>query len=142
MSEVHVDVEGRTLRLTNLDKVLYPRTGTTKGEILNYYARIAPVLLPHLAGPGGDPDPVAARRAGGQLLREERPGRDTVVGADRHRADDRLASPLEERRHPGLPDRRRTWPRSPGWSTSPRSSSTSTSGPWGATVGPATPTGW
>ena len=49
MSEVHVDVEGRTLRLTNLDKVLYPRTGTTKGEILNYYARIAPVLLPHLA---------------------------------------------------------------------------------------------
>ena len=49
MSEIHVDVEGRTLRLTNLDKVLYPRTGTTKGEVLDYYARIAPVLLPHLA---------------------------------------------------------------------------------------------
>lgn len=48
MSEVHVDVEGRTLKLSNLDKVLYPRTGTTKGEVLNYYARIAPVLLPHL----------------------------------------------------------------------------------------------
>ncbi len=48
MSEVHVDVEGRTLKLSNLDKVLYPRTGTTKGEILNYYAQIAPVLLPHL----------------------------------------------------------------------------------------------
>ena len=48
-SEVHVDVEGRTLRLTNLEKVIYPRTGTTKGEVLNYYARIAPVLLPHLA---------------------------------------------------------------------------------------------
>lgn len=48
MSEVRVDVEGRTLRLSNLDKVLYPRTGTTKGEVLNYYARIAPVLLPHL----------------------------------------------------------------------------------------------
>ncbi len=48
-SEVHVDVEGRTLRLTNLEKVMYPRTGTTKGEVLNYYARIAPVLLPHLA---------------------------------------------------------------------------------------------
>lgn len=48
MSEIHVEVEGRTLRLTNLDKVLYPRTGTTKGEVLNYYAQIAPVLLPHL----------------------------------------------------------------------------------------------
>ncbi len=48
-NEVLVDVEGRTLRLTNLGKVLYPRTGTTKGEVLNYYARIAPVLLPHLA---------------------------------------------------------------------------------------------
>ncbi|MFC6287886.1 non-homologous end-joining DNA ligase [Nocardioides sp. GCM10027113] len=48
MSEVHVDVEGRTLRISNLDKVLYPRTGTTKGEVLNYYARVAPVMLPHL----------------------------------------------------------------------------------------------
>lgn len=48
MSEVHVDVEGRTLKLSNLDKVLYPATGTTKGEVLNYYARISPVLLPHL----------------------------------------------------------------------------------------------
>lgn len=49
-TEVHVDVEGRTLRLTNLEKVLYPSTGTTKGEVLDYYARVAPVLLPHLAG--------------------------------------------------------------------------------------------
>lgn len=47
-TQVQVEVEGRTLRLTNLDKVLYPRTGTTKGEVLDYYARIAPVLLPHL----------------------------------------------------------------------------------------------
>jgi bifunctional non-homologous end joining protein LigD len=48
MSDVHVDVEGRTLKLSNLDKVLYPRTGTTKGEVLNYYAQISPVLLPLL----------------------------------------------------------------------------------------------
>ena len=47
-SELLVDVEGRTLRISNLGKVLYPRTGTTKGEVLNYYARIAPTLLPHL----------------------------------------------------------------------------------------------
>lgn len=49
MSEVMVDVEGHTLRLTNLDKVLFPATGTTKGEVLNYYAQISAVLLPHLA---------------------------------------------------------------------------------------------
>src|SRR3712207_7862772 len=46
--EVHVDVEGRTLKISNLNKVLYPRTGTTKGEVLSYYAQIAPVMLPHL----------------------------------------------------------------------------------------------
>jgi bifunctional non-homologous end joining protein LigD len=44
-----VEVDGRTLKLSNLDKVLYPRTGTTKGEVLNYYAQISPVLLPLLA---------------------------------------------------------------------------------------------
>jgi bifunctional non-homologous end joining protein LigD len=48
MHDIRVDVEGRTLSLSNLDKVLYPRTGTTKGEVLDYYARIAPVMLPHL----------------------------------------------------------------------------------------------
>lgn len=43
-----VEVEGRTLRLTNLEKVLYP-DGFTKGQVVDYYSRIAPVLLPHLA---------------------------------------------------------------------------------------------
>jgi bifunctional non-homologous end joining protein LigD len=47
--EVRVEVEGRTLKLSNLDKVLYPRTGTTKGEVLNYYAQVAPAMLPLLA---------------------------------------------------------------------------------------------
>jgi bifunctional non-homologous end joining protein LigD len=47
--EVLVDVGGRTLKISNLSKVMYPVTGTTKGEVLNYYARVAPVLLPHLA---------------------------------------------------------------------------------------------
>ena len=48
MTELQVDVGGRTLTISNLDKVLYPRTGTTKGEVLNYYAQVSPVLLPHL----------------------------------------------------------------------------------------------
>ena len=41
-------VEGRTLAVSNLDKVLYPKDGFTKGELINYYIQIAPVLLPHL----------------------------------------------------------------------------------------------
>ena len=48
MSELQVDVDGRTLTISNLDKVLYPRTGTTKGEVLNYYAQVSEVLLPQL----------------------------------------------------------------------------------------------
>jgi bifunctional non-homologous end joining protein LigD len=45
----HVTVDGRRLRLTNPDKVLYPATGFTKAQVVDYYARIAPVMLPHLA---------------------------------------------------------------------------------------------
>jgi bifunctional non-homologous end joining protein LigD len=45
-----VIVDGRTLELTHLDRVLYPEAGFTKAHALDYYARIAPVLLPHLAG--------------------------------------------------------------------------------------------
>jgi bifunctional non-homologous end joining protein LigD len=44
-----VRVDGVTLELSNLDKVLYPATGFTKGEVIDYYTRVAPVLLPHLA---------------------------------------------------------------------------------------------
>jgi len=45
---VEVEVEGRTLRLTNLEKVMYPKAGFTKRDLIDYYVRIAPVLLPHL----------------------------------------------------------------------------------------------
>jgi len=48
--KVPVDVEGRTLTLTNLDKVLYPEVGFAKAQVVDYYTRVAPVLLPHLAG--------------------------------------------------------------------------------------------
>ena len=47
-----VAFEGRELSLSNLDKVLFPETGFTKGALIDYYARIAPALLPHLAGRG------------------------------------------------------------------------------------------
>jgi bifunctional non-homologous end joining protein LigD len=45
---VSVEVEGRELSLSNLDKVMYPAVGFTKGQVIDYYTRIAPVLLPHL----------------------------------------------------------------------------------------------
>jgi bifunctional non-homologous end joining protein LigD len=48
-TEVRVEVDGHTLTLVNLEKVMYPHTGTTKAEVLHYYAQVAPVLLPHLA---------------------------------------------------------------------------------------------
>ncbi|MFI7503616.1 non-homologous end-joining DNA ligase [Streptomyces sp. NPDC049687] len=44
------EVEGRRLALSNLEKVLYPATGFTKGEVLHYYVTVADVLLPHLRG--------------------------------------------------------------------------------------------
>jgi bifunctional non-homologous end joining protein LigD len=44
-----VEVAGRTLKLTSLDKLLFPSTETTKGEVLSYYAQVADVILPHLA---------------------------------------------------------------------------------------------
>jgi bifunctional non-homologous end joining protein LigD len=45
-----VQCEGRKLKLTNLDKVLYPKTGFTKGDLIGYYVSVAPALLAHLQG--------------------------------------------------------------------------------------------
>src|SRR3984893_3519532 len=48
--KIAVQVDGRDLTLTNLAKVLYPADGFTKAEVLDYYQRISPALLPHVAG--------------------------------------------------------------------------------------------
>ncbi|HEY0804602.1 MAG TPA: non-homologous end-joining DNA ligase [Pseudonocardiaceae bacterium] len=56
-SSVPVQVDGQRLTITNLDKVLYPATGFTKAELIDYYRRVAPALLPHLAN-----RPVTLRR--------------------------------------------------------------------------------
>ena len=47
---VSVAVGDRTLSLSNLDKVLYPETGFTKSQVIDYYARIAPTMVPHVEG--------------------------------------------------------------------------------------------
>ena len=49
-SESVIEVQGRQIKLSNLDKVLYPKVGFTKGQVIDYFIRIAPALLPHLAG--------------------------------------------------------------------------------------------
>jgi bifunctional non-homologous end joining protein LigD len=47
-TRVEVEVEGRRLSLSNLDKVMYPEVGFTKGQLIDYYTRVAPAVLPHL----------------------------------------------------------------------------------------------
>jgi bifunctional non-homologous end joining protein LigD len=47
-TRVEVEVEGRRLSLSNLDKPMYPSVGFTKGQLIDYYTRVAPALLPHV----------------------------------------------------------------------------------------------
>jgi bifunctional non-homologous end joining protein LigD len=49
-TRLEVDVDGHRLSLSNLDKLMYPEAGFTKGQLIDYYTRIAPALLPHLRG--------------------------------------------------------------------------------------------
>lgn len=67
--EQTVRIGGRMLRVTNLEKVLYPETGTTKGEVIDYYTRIAPLLIPHVAD-----RPVTRKRWPDGVGTEEHPG--------------------------------------------------------------------
>jgi bifunctional non-homologous end joining protein LigD len=50
VSDQVIEVDGKHLKVTNLEKILYPAAGFTKGQVIDYFARIAPVLLPHLKG--------------------------------------------------------------------------------------------
>jgi bifunctional non-homologous end joining protein LigD len=82
-NEQLVSVGGRRLRITNLDKVLYPETGTTKGEVIDYYTRIGPTMIPHVVG-----RPVTRKRW------------PNGVGTDEHPEQSFFAKDLE----PGAPD--------------------------------------
>ncbi len=50
-TKAELDIGGTRLELSNLDKVFYPEVGFTKAQVVDYYMRIAPVLLPHLNDP-------------------------------------------------------------------------------------------
>jgi bifunctional non-homologous end joining protein LigD len=75
---VHVEVDGHRLAVSNLDKVLYPLVGFTKAQVIDYYARIAPVMLPHIADRGITlrrwPDGVAADSFFEKRCPSHRPG--------------------------------------------------------------------
>jgi bifunctional non-homologous end joining protein LigD len=47
-NEVTLQIKGRSVPVSKLDKIFYPQSGFTKGEVIDYYIRISPVLLPHL----------------------------------------------------------------------------------------------
>jgi bifunctional non-homologous end joining protein LigD len=88
--KAELTVEGRTLRVSNLGKVLYPLTGFTKGELIDWYAAVGDVLLPHLRG-----RPLTLKRypdgvEGGHFYEKRCPShrpdwvRTTKIWSDRH----------------------------------------------------------
>ena len=81
-----VEVGGRTLTLTNLDKVLYPAVGFTKSEVIDYYARVAPTMLAHTAGRCMTFKRYPERGRRQVVLREALPVAPSGVGAGRDRA--------------------------------------------------------
>ena len=52
MADQLVEIDGHQLKVSNLDKVLYPDVGFTKGEVIDYYVRVAPTMLPHVGDRG------------------------------------------------------------------------------------------
>ena len=112
-------VEGRELSLSNLDKVLYPAAGFRKADVIDYYRRIAPVILPHLAG---RPPTLVRAPDGpdGERFFEKR--------CPPHHPDWVTTEAVVRGRRPAGLRHRRSPRRSCGWRTSPRSSCTRTSG--------------
>ncbi|GFJ90059.1 hypothetical protein Prum_037010 [Phytohabitans rumicis] len=121
---IRVDVDGRSLELSNLDKVLYPAVGFTKAEVINYYTRVAPVLLPHLRGraltrkryPNG---------VDGQSFFEKNKPQGTPSGCTWRRCPSPDPPWTGRRSTSSSPT---TCPRWCGWPTSPRSNCTHHSG--------------
>ena len=110
-----VEVGGPAARLTNLDKVLYPATGFTKGQVIDFYARIGPVMLPHLEDrPRHDGAPPRRHRPASGSSRSAAPG------TARSGSTPCRSTPTRRSRRA----RSTACPRWCGWPTSPRSSCT------------------
>ena len=90
-----IEVQGRQLKLSNLEKVLYPATGFTKQQVIDYYVRIAPAMVPHLAGRPLTRKRYPERRGRRILLREECAPAPARLGED--------CADLERRKPPHRP---------------------------------------
>ena len=102
--QLTTEVDGQTMKLTNLGKVLYPQTGFTKAEVIDYYHQVAHAAAATPVRPPPDPQTVAGRHRSAVLLREERPARYAGLGADRDTPD---ARQLDRPGRGGLRGRRR-----------------------------------
>jgi bifunctional non-homologous end joining protein LigD len=78
---VEVEVDGRPLALSSLDKPLYP-SGFTKGDLIDYYARVAPALVPHVGRSTRDPAALPRGPRGTDVVPDPVSGK-AVVDADR-----------------------------------------------------------
>ena len=119
-----LEIDGRPVRVSNLDKVLYPEDGTTKHDVIEHYLTVSPVLLPQLAGrpltrkrwPNGvTAEPFFEKNARAAPLSGGAPSSSTP------RAAPRVARPSPTPSSTG-------WRRCCGWPTWPRWSCTSRSG--------------
>ena len=80
-----IAVGDREVQLTNLDKPFWPELGLTKRDLLQYYADVASVLLPHLVRPGDGDEALSRRRRRRAVLHEARA--DAAAGMDRDLRD-------------------------------------------------------
>ncbi len=126
---VALDIDGREVRLTNLRKPFWPERGITKGALLQYYADVAPLLLPHIARSRDGDEALSERRRRRVLLHEAR----ADAAARRGSAP---APSTTARATSSISRSSTTCRRCSGWSTS--AASTSTSGTRAATtsIGP------
>ena len=108
-------IGGRELSVSNLDKEFFPQSGFTKGQLIDYYVRIAEAMLPHVTRTAADDAALSQRRRRKVLLREAHPVPRPEVGAVGDRAVDgrtRGRSPTPWR------TTSRHWPGRPIWATS------------------------
>ena len=82
MTDSAVDIQGKHLKLSNLEKVLYPATGFTKQQVIDYYARIAPAHDSASGGAGADAQAVSRWRGRRTVFREERAHAQAGLGED------------------------------------------------------------
>ena len=90
-TEQSVTVDGHVIKLTNLDKVLYPVTGTTKADVIGYYAEIAAIMLPQVI------DRPATRKRWPDGVGDGEPRADGLLQQGSGQGHPRLGHPVQDR---------------------------------------------